>query len=111
MLVPVTTTLDVQSFQGQQNWIGRLLGPLNSFFTTISIAMNGNITFGDNIPCQTIKMSFTYTAASDFPKVIKWTLPSNTQQNYSANPIELRVCSAMENGVGVAVVPAWSFAN
>lgn len=102
-LIPSLTTLRVEDFPSQQEWIGKLLLPINQFLLAATTSINGGITFGDNIPCQTQTLNFTYGGASDFPKTFLWKITSA--------PIELRVCSATENGVPVAMVPAWSYTN
>lgn len=103
MLIPLITTLRTEDFKGQEEWITKLLFPLNQLFTSAVSAINGNLTFGDNVPCQTQTLSFVSTGTSDFPKTFKW--------NYQTRPVELRVCSATENGTAVALIPAWSYAN
>lgn len=104
MLLPVISTIRTEDFpKEQQAWIPKLLFPLNQFLLSAISAINGNLAFGDNIPCQTITLNFTYGSAADFPKIAKW--------NYSSTPVELRVCSATEGGSPIAVVPAWSYSN
>lgn len=111
MLIPTISTLRVEDFPGEQSWIARLLLPINSFLTAATAALNGNITLGDNIPCQTFTLSFTYQAATDFPKQVSWKLSQNQLGSNVLPPVEIRVCSATENGSGIAVVVAWSYGN
>lgn len=103
MLIPELTSIRVEDFPDQKSWIGKLLLPLNQFFLSTVSAVNGNITIGDNIPCQTQVMSFVYGSSTDFPKSFKWNIPDR--------PLELRIASATEDGVPIALVPAWSYAN
>lgn len=104
MLIPTTTTLRTEDFISQKDWIPQLLLPLNQFLLGTSSAVNGNLTFGDNIPCQTQTLEFTYGGASDFPKTFKW--------NLTDKPVELRLCQALENGVGISLIPlAWGYAD
>lgn len=111
MLIPTISTLRVEDFPSEQSWISRLLLPINSFLTAATAALNGNITLGDNIPCQTFSLGFTYHAPTDFPKQVAWTLSQNQLGSNVLPPVEIRVCSATENGSGIAVVIAWSYAN
>lgn len=104
MLIPQITTLRTEDFPSEKEWISKLLFPLNQFLLNATSAINGNITFTDNIPCQTQTLSFTYGSSADFPKTFKWNISNN-------KPIELRVCSATENSVAIAVLPTWSYTN
>jgi hypothetical protein len=103
MLIQNQNTVRTEDFENQQGWIDKLLFPLNQFILSTINAVNGNITFGDNIPCQTQTLTFTYAATSDFPKTFAW--------KYKSRPIELRVCQAAENGVSIALIPIWSYGN
>lgn len=111
MLIPANSSLRTEDFPSEQSWISKLLFPLNSFLISVTTALNGNITFGDNIPCQTIQLQFTYNGASDFPKQAKWSISQNQIGATISPPIEVRVCSATEDGNAIALVPAWSYAN
>jgi len=102
-LIGSITSLRVEDFPGQNSWIGKLLFPLNQALSAFTNALNGNITYGDNIPCQTISLRFTYGGTTDFPKPIKW--------QYMATPVELRVCSATEDETAIGVLPIWYFSN
>lgn len=103
-LITQVTSIRTEDFDSEQRkWIGKLLAPINQFLLSATTAINGNITFGDNIPCQTVTMSFTYGGETDFPKVFKWNLPNK--------PVEVRVCAATEDGAGVAIVIAWSYTS
>jgi hypothetical protein len=99
--IPAISNLRTEDFPGQEKWISRLFFPLNQFLETVTNAINGNITHGDNIPCQTQQLLFVYGAITDFPKIFKWTLP--------VAPVEIRVCSATENGTAIAMAVAWSY--
>lgn len=103
MLIPQLTSIRTEDFPSEKTWISKLLLPINQFLLYTTKAINGNITFGDNIPCQTVSLAFTYGGVADFPKVFKWNLP--------VKPVEVRVCSALENSSGIAVVIAWSYGN
>lgn len=103
MLIPSITTIRTEDFPEQKGWISRLLLPINQFLLSVTTAINGNITFGDNIPCQTQTLAFVYGAATDFPKTFAYRIVNK--------PVELRVCAATENGVAVAIGINWSFSN
>lgn len=103
MLIPSLTTIRIEDLPSQKDWIGKLLLPLNQFLLSVTSAINGNISFGDNIPCQTQSLKFVYGSSADFPKAFVWSL--------SAAPVELRVCSATEDSVAIAVVIAWSYSG
>lgn len=98
------STLRTEDFPSEQSWINGLFFPLNQFLSSVTSAFNGNITLGDNIPCQTISLRFMYGGASDFPKSIKFSVPNTS-------PVELRVCSATEDSAAIGIIPVWSYAN
>lgn len=103
MIIPAITSLRVEDFPDQKQWIGKLLFPINQFLLSVTKAVNGNIRLGQNIPCQTQSLVFTYGGTSDFPKSFRW--------NYVDNPVELRVCSAKESDTAIGVIPIWYFSN
>jgi hypothetical protein len=103
MIIAQIPTLRTEDFPTQKEWISRLLFPLNQFISAAATAVNGNVTFGDNVPGQTTTLKFTYGGTTDFPKAFKW--------NLVVKPIELRVCQATENDVAVALVAAWSYSQ
>ena len=103
MKPPALTTLKVEDFPEEGEWIGKLLSPINQVFTGIISALNANTTFGDNIPCQTKELAFKWSGASQLPVKFAYTL--------TAKPVELRICQAKENSKPVALVCAWDFAN
>lgn len=104
MLLGSNSNLRAEDYPSEHSWISGLLFPLNQFLSSVTSAFNGNITFGDNIPCQTIALKFMYGGSSDFPKSVKFTVPN-------VSPVELRVCSATENSSAIAVIVAWSYAS
>ncbi len=104
-LIPALTALRTEDFDPEQRkWIGKLLFPLNQFLTSATNAINGNITYGDNIPCQTQVLNFVYGGESDLPKSFLWRLTAG-------KPIELRVAQALEDGVPCVIGIAWNYAN
>ncbi len=52
-------------------WFGRFLSTINSFFENVVLALNGRLTFEDNIQSQTKTLGFTtsstYISGNDFP--------------------------------------------
>ena len=101
-LIESITTLRVEDFPSEKEWIGKLLGPMNTFLLDSTSAINGNIEMGVNVPCQTQTLNFTY-GSNSLPIQFKWKLPNK--------PVELRVAQCTEAGSAIAVVIAWSFAN
>ncbi len=103
-LIPALTTLRSEDFDPEQRkWIGKLLFPLNQFLLAATSSINGNITLGDNIPCQTQVLKFTYGGSGDFPKKFLW--------KQASRPVEIRVAQALEDDDGVAVVIAWTYSG
>lgn len=111
MQLPAISGIRTEDFPSEQKWIAKLLQPLNQFLLSATNAINGNITYTDNIPCQLIKMNFTYRTTADFPMIIKWNIAQNNSNASLTPPTEVRVCSATENGTAIAIVPAWNYSN
>lgn len=42
------------------NWLDKLLFPLNQFMDSVSTAMRGKLTFGDNFYCEIKEYDFTH---------------------------------------------------
>ena len=66
------------------DWFGRFLGTINSFFENVVLALNGRLTFADNIQSQTKVLGFTtsstYISGDDFPTLkFQTTLPVKAQ--------------------------------
>lgn len=91
-----SSTLRVEDFPGQKDWIGNLFQSLNSFISNVVSVVNGSIEFGPNIPCVTKTL-----LVSSFP--------AKFQYGLSTRPTEVKVCQALKNQLPVAVVIAWSF--
>ena len=47
------------------DWVTRLLYPLNLFFENVYNALDGNITFGENIESQSKQITFTTSSTYD----------------------------------------------
>lgn len=92
-------TIRTQDFPvKEQEWIGRLLTPLNSFMTSVVSVINGNLEFGVNQVGITTELEITAGNAS-FPRTIAYGLSRNAQ--------ELRVAQALKNGSPVILAIAW----
>lgn len=62
--------LTVEDFLDQQSWIGKLLQPLNDFFSQINQGWNNGITIEDNL-FQEIRDVKLVVDANTFPQKIK----------------------------------------
>jgi hypothetical protein len=62
--VPTTRRLSVENFQGQKDWIDKLLGPLNSFFSDVVALFNKGITQNENCVAQVNSFKVRTTAGS-----------------------------------------------
>lgn len=62
MKTPELQRLILEEFPNQQEWIEKLISPINLFFQTVVNALNKQLTFGDNIDCEFYeqKVSGTY---------------------------------------------------
>lgn len=100
MIIPSSPQLRSEDFdQTVQPWIGRLLSPLNTFITSVTTAINGRLTFVENVLGQEKLLSFTYASN---------TLPLKFMVSFSGTVKSLQIVAATEDGSPVAVVPAWS---
>lgn len=100
MKIPSSPQLRTEDFDSTvQSWIGRLLSPLNSFITSVTSALNGQLTFSENMLGQEKALSFTYASN---------TLPLSFMVSFLGTPKALTVVAATENDVPVIVHAAWS---
>ena len=66
-----------EDLKTKEAWVSALIDPINSFFDTVYIALNKNITFSENIRCMvkevTVVTSATYPALDliKFPNTLK----------------------------------------
>lgn len=107
MQLPPFKRIVVEDFQDQKSWIGRLLYPINSFFTTISQGMQNGLTFQDNLAAQIVTISFQNTTNA-FPLFFKSTL--------STKPIGLWIINVQDNTTSPLVLagpvtPVWQFVD
>jgi hypothetical protein len=66
--VPPLQRLKIEDFKGQEEWIGKLVGPLNTFMEQVTSALNKNLTINDNMQAL-IK---TVTLDGSYPVRIPW---------------------------------------
>lgn len=100
MILPQSPLLRSEDYDSTvQSWIGRLLSPLNTFISNVTAAVNGRLTFVDNMLGQQKLLSFSYASN---------TLPLTFALTMKSTPGSLEVVSATENGNPVIVLAAWS---
>lgn len=100
--IPITNRLIEEDFPEQKQWIRKLIGPLNTFMQAVSFALNGGLTFEQNITGQRQLLDFTYNGTSSLPVKFTW--------KKSGVPQALQVVSATENlKTPVALIVAWSY--
>ncbi len=87
----------LEDFPGQRDWISTLFLPLNTILTQVTQALNGQITFGQNIP--------TFTKTITGTNVI---LPQTFQVQTGFVAQAMSVAQAVKAGSAVAMVGAWS---
>ena len=58
MKLPVYKRINREDIPDAEDWIGRLLYPINQFFESVSAGLNKNITFQDNIQCFSKTLQF-----------------------------------------------------
>lgn len=99
------TTLTVEQFPEQKDWIGKMFQVLNSFITDVIAQVNGSLAFGENITGVEREFEFEYVDdTTSLPLEFKWTLNSP--------PKALSVVYAYEStltstGAPIALVAAW----
>jgi hypothetical protein len=101
--IPTTRSFRVEEFAEQKSWIGKLFGPLNSFFNYVYLALTNGLTFADNVTGFEHTLDFTYQGTSDFPLFL-------------ANPLgnqirAMQLCQAVEaQSYPIGLVIAWDLA-
>lgn len=104
MRIKTTTLLKVEDFPDQKSWIGKLISPINDFFTQSLQIINDGVVFPDNFIGKDYLFKFTYqSAAISFPQKFQW--------NLRAKPQALIVVAASENGEAFIPAVAWQFAT
>ena len=103
MKIPSSPLLRSEDYDSSvQSWIGRLLSPLNTFITNVTNAINGGLTFSDNMRGLQKSLSFVYSSN---------TLPITFAFSFSGTPTALQVVNATENGTPTIVQAAWSYSG
>jgi len=69
MKTPELQRLILEEFPGQQDWIEKLIGPINLFFQTVVNALNKQLTFRENIDCEFYEQRVT----GAYPVDLAWT--------------------------------------
>jgi hypothetical protein len=90
----------MEDFPSQRDWIDKLFLPLNIILAQMSQALNGQITFGDNIP--------------SFIKVLSGqnlTVPQNFKLDVKFTPTQMIVGHAIKDGTPICMVGAWSLSG
>lgn len=114
--LPTITGLKREDFKDAPSWIDRLLSPLNSFIRNVYDALNGSLTFGDNVSGFIKEFTITAGAAStdntaSFLHGLK-TQPSGVlvmqalAQGSNYAPIANAVTISWRRGVGTIIIDA-----
>lgn len=95
------------------DWVDALLGPLNSSFNQIQLALSGNLTIGDNLVGQlsssTVKTGNTYISAKTFTPIrIPW-VPGNKASPKFINIGNCVVPSNQAPQTKGLSIPSWTF--
>jgi hypothetical protein len=102
--IPTLTKIATEEFPAEvRPWIGKLLGPLNSFLTATVYALTRHLTFADNLMGQEVLLDFTYQGTQ--------TLPSFLVDLGGATPLCFQVAQATENLTPVCLALAWQLSN
>jgi len=104
MKISQNFSITEESFPQQSNWIGNLLSPLSSVINQMLLALQGNLSVGDNVigvvDTKTITTDPSYSTGKFTPIRIYWTpgsfnlprsvvvghvsIPSNQAKTYTA---------------------------
>lgn len=102
MKIRTTQRLAIEDFSEQKDWIGKLLSPVNSFFTETKKILSEGITFADNMQGAEHLFDFTYQSSKiSLPIGFLWTLP--------VPPVAFHVVSATEDGTSVNIATSWQY--
>lgn len=101
--IKTTTLLKLEDFgEEQKKWIGKLISPINDFFTQCINIVNDGMVFPDNFIGKDFLYKFTYQSdALTLPQKFFWPL--------KVKPNALVVVSATENGVPIIAAVSWGF--
>lgn len=100
MRVKATQRLTTEDFPDQKGWIGKLISPINDFFTQAIKILNDGIVFNDNFLGKEHIFDFTYQSdAQTFPIGFLWTIGSP--------PRALQMVQAFEDNQPVNLAMSW----
>lgn len=109
MKIPATQRLIVEDFPEQKTWISPMFYVINRFITFVIQALNGGLSFGDNISGQEQIFDFVFSSGTaSFPKKIKWKLADKPRALYVVEASEETSLTAR---VAVMVLASWEFAD
>ena len=107
MKIGATFSVTEENFPEESSWISNLLSPLNSVFSQVLLALQGNLTIGDNligvVATYTFTTSSTYSTGSFTPIRVYWT-PGN--QNLPQTVIVGRVAVPSTQAAPLTAVAA-----
>lgn len=87
----------LEDFPTQRDWIGTLFLPLNSVLAEVTQALNGRVTYSDNIPAFTKNISGTTLS-----------VPLSFKLEGAFTPTQMIVAQAIKAGSPIAMAGAWS---
>jgi len=97
--IPPVNRITLEDFSTEQRaWIGKLITPINTFFQQVTSALNGQLTFGENISGQSREMEFVFVSASDYPKF---------KHSLAVRPNSFQIVNAFENADSVIFLGAF----
>lgn len=87
----------LEDFPDQRDWIGKLFLQLNSVLQEVTGALNGKVSYGDNVT------AFTKAISGE-----TLSLPQVFKLETAFTPTEMAVVQATKNGVPITMAGAWS---
>lgn len=111
MHLPPIKRLVVSDFKGQEEWIGRLLYPINQVFLALNSGLQKNITITENLAEQIYSTTFQNTATS-----LSAQNPLQFKFTFSNSPVGLLVVGIQDLTIPgtvftTAVFPTWSYSS
>jgi len=97
--------LTVEDFTEQQSWIGKLLQPLNDFFSQVYQGWNNGITVEENLHQEFRDLKFTVDST---------TFPIKVKSKFSVYPKSLTIVYCQDStGAGPTAAPwaSWTYNN
>lgn len=104
--VPSLKKLLAEDFKEQAGWIGKLIAPINDFFSRTVSALNNDLTFSENLRAQIQIIDFNNSATGAYPVKFK--------TKFSIKPIGLWIVNVQEIAANPGVITSavwadWSF--